>query len=250
MKTLINKTTLSLLVATTLAATATQVQAEPARSLQEPVVQEQWIGMGSGAAFGGVVGGPVGAVIGAVVGGIVGTAVGQDGFIETQNARLSEQAQAIQTLNARNAELEPVLDSYDALKQEMANLRAAQLQRELALAMNVHFRTGSADIEPHFQSQLDEIAELMKQSPEVNWELSGYADRRGTTERNLSLSETRANAVRNYLESRGVNPLQIVTIAYGEEEPLQAEENRESDFFDRRVTLRSQQGPVQTAQSN
>ncbi|UTM60261.1 sortase-associated OmpA-like protein PdsO [Photobacterium sp. CCB-ST2H9] len=250
MKNLMKKTTMTLLVATALAATTTQAQAESARSFNEPVVQEQWIGMGSGAAVGGMVGGPVGAVIGAMVGGILGTAVGQDGYIETQNARLSEQAEAIQSLNARNAELEPVLDSYDTLKQEMANLRATQLQRELALAMNVHFRTGSSEIEPHFQSQLDEIAELMKQSPEMNWELSGYADRRGTTARNLTLSEARANAVRDYLESRGVNPLQIVTIAYGEEEPLQTDENGESDFFDRRVTLRSQQGPVQTAQSN
>ncbi|MCM0148846.1 sortase-associated OmpA-like protein PdsO [Photobacterium galatheae] len=249
-KTLLNKAKLSLLLATTLVVTTTQAQAESVRSFQEPVVQEQWIGMGSGAAFGGLVGGPVGAVIGAMVGGVLGTAVGQDDYIETQKARLNEQAQAIQTLNARNAALEPVLDSYDALKEEMANLRSAQLQRELALAMNVHFRTGSAVIEPHFQSQLDEVAELMKQSPEMNWELSGYADRRGTTARNLTLSESRANAVRDYLESRGVNPLQIVTIAYGEEEPLQADENGESDFFDRRVTLRSQHGPVQTAQSH
>ncbi|WP_249199425.1 sortase-associated OmpA-like protein PdsO [Photobacterium sp. GJ3] len=188
-------------------------------------------------------------MIGAIVGGIVGTAVGQDGYIGSQQAQLDRQTETINHLNARNAELEPLQESYSALQQELASLRVTQQQRDLALAMNVHFRTGSAKIEPHFQSQLDEIAELMKQSPEVNWELSGYADRRGDTERNLSLSEERANRVRDYLESRGVNSVQIVTIAYGEEEPLQVDETGEYDFFDRRVTLRSQQGPVQTAQS-
>ncbi|MDO6582125.1 sortase-associated OmpA-like protein PdsO [Photobacterium sp. 2_MG-2023] len=252
MNTMMKKQALSLLVVTAVMGVSTQVHAgQQSTANTEPVAQqEQWIGMGSGAAVGGLVGGPVGAVIGAMVGGIMGTAVGQEGYIASQTARLSEQQKTIFALNERNAELEPVLNSYQEMQHEMASLRETQQKHDMALAMNVHFRTGSAVIEPHFQAQLDEIAELMKQSPEINWELSGYADRRGGSERNQVLSEERATAVRDYLESRGANPLQIVTIAYGEEEPLKMDESWEYDFFDRRVTLRSQQGPVQTAQSH
>lgn len=252
MNDMMKKQALSLLVATAILGASTQVHAgQQSAAHSEPVAQqEQWIGMGSGAAVGGLVGGPVGAVIGAMVGGIMGTAVGQEDYIASQTARLSEQQKTIVALNERNAELEPVLNSYQEMQHEMASLRETQQKHDMALAMNVHFRTGSAVIEPHFQAQLDEIAELMKQSPEINWELSGYADRRGGAERNQALSEERATAVRDYLESRGANPLQLVTIAYGEEEPLKMDESWEYDFFDRRVTLRSQQEPVQTAQSH
>lgn len=216
---------------------------------------EQLIGLGSGAAMGAVIGGPAGAVVGAIVGGIVGTAVGQDSYIQAQ-------AEEVSSLTARNAELERTSADYNnaqmelaRLQQEVAQARIAERELEarqvdLGLEMNVHFRTGSAVIEPLFMAQLDELAELMKQAPEVSWELSGYADRRGDSMKNYELSKRRVEAVRSYLEQHGVDPEQVLASAFGDQEPLKAEQSFEGDFFDRRVTLRSTQPAVQTAHAN
>ncbi|KLV03417.1 cell envelope biogenesis protein OmpA [Photobacterium aquae] len=212
--------------------------------------QEQLVGIGSGAAVGAAVGGPLGAVVGAMVGGIVGTAIGQDDYIKAQDEELVE-------VTARNQELERISQKYNQaqleiarLEQERYELLNEQRDIELALEMNVHFRTGSEAIEPMFQSQLDEVAEIMKHSPAIRWELAGFADRRGSVDKNLTLSERRVAAVRNYLEQQGVPADQLTTGAFGDKQPLAGEQNFESDFFDRRVTLRSLSGHVQTAQQS
>ncbi|MGF1702641.1 sortase-associated OmpA-like protein PdsO [Photobacterium makurazakiensis] len=213
--------------------------------------QEQLIGLGSGAAFGAIVGGPIGAVVGGMIGGIVGTAVGQDGYIKSQDEELLE-------ITSRNNELERISQRYNQAQIDIARLEQEkndllnieQREIDLALEMNVHFRTGSDVIEPLFQIQLDELAEVMKQAPDMKWELSGYADQRGDSAKNFDLSERRVEAVRAYLEQHGVNGNQIFASAYGDLEPLKSEQNFESDFFDRRVTLRSGASQVSTAHAH
>ncbi|WP_299013081.1 sortase-associated OmpA-like protein PdsO [uncultured Photobacterium sp.] len=254
------KQLISTLIATTLmtsviasaAQANTVVETDDAYKLGQ---QEQLIGMGSGAAFGALVAGPAGVVIGGIIGGIIGTTVGQEDHIKAQDEEVLE-------LTLRNTELERISQHYNQAQLEIARLQQDAIQQDrflqekieqhqidLALEMNVHFRTGSATIEPHFQTQLDELADLMKQAPEVSWELAGYADRRGNSQKNMSLSQRRVEAVREYLELQGVDANQIVAAAYGDQEPLKSEQNFEGDFFDRRVTLRSNNESVQTAHS-
>ena len=49
--------------------------------------------------------------------------------------------------------------------------------------------------------------------------MEGHADERGTREYNLALGERRANAVKEYLVSRGVSANRIETVSYGKERP-------------------------------
>ena len=60
----------------------------------------------------------------------------------------------------------------------------------------MQFRTGSAEIEPHFAKQLVELAEVMKQQPQLHLDLNGFADQRGDEQHNLLLSNQRAENVR------------------------------------------------------
>lgn len=70
--------------------------------------------------------------------------------------------------------------------------------------MNVQFRTGTAEIEPHFARQLDDLAYAMSLSPELMLDLTGYADRRGNSDYNQTLSEQRVEAVKSYLVSQAL----------------------------------------------
>ena len=50
--------------------------------------------------------------------------------------------------------------------------------------------------------------------------IEGHCDERGTREYNLALGDRRANAAKNYLAARGVDPSRITTISYGKERPI------------------------------
>jgi len=68
---------------------------------------------------------------------------------------------------------------------------------------------------------LDQQAEWIKAHPEHNnYKVEGNCDERGTTEYNLALGERRANEVKKYLVSKGVEGSKIQTVSYGKEQPL------------------------------
>ncbi|HYE42527.1 MAG TPA: peptidoglycan-associated lipoprotein Pal [Caulobacteraceae bacterium] len=82
---------------------------------------------------------------------------------------------------------------------------------------------------------LDAQAQWLNRYPNVRIRLEGNADERGTREYNFALGGRRANAVRDYLVSRGVNPSRIETISYGKERPLDPGSNEEAWARNRNV---------------
>jgi peptidoglycan-associated lipoprotein len=88
------------------------------------------------------------------------------------------------------------------------------------LSNTVHFALDRYDIDPQSQRILDSQVSWLRQWPNVPISLEGHCDERGTREYNLALGDRRANAAKNYLVARGVNPGRISTISYGKERPL------------------------------
>lgn len=200
---------------------------------------EALIGLGGGALVGALVGGPVGAIIGAFTGTLIGKSVSDTDTLHVQQRQISLQESQLSELSVKQQAAEKRASEYAKAQQELDELLSAQRQllSELALGLNVQFRTGSSEVESHFLPQLDDVAEVMNLSPELNLELKGYADRRGDVSYNQALSEQRLLEVRGYLIKQGVAAERMTTQAFGALSPLQAEQDRESDVFDRRVTL-------------
>jgi peptidoglycan-associated lipoprotein len=84
----------------------------------------------------------------------------------------------------------------------------------------VHFALDKYDIDPEARAILDSQAAWLAHWPNVPVSLEGHCDERGTREYNLALGDRRANAAKNYLASRGINPARISTISYGKERPI------------------------------
>ncbi|RMG19461.1 MAG: peptidoglycan-associated lipoprotein Pal [Deltaproteobacteria bacterium] len=82
----------------------------------------------------------------------------------------------------------------------------------------VYFDFDSSDLTPEARSILQSNAECLNALGQ-NVVLEGHCDERGTEEYNLQLGERRANAVKKYLVSLGVDPSRIKTVSYGEERP-------------------------------
>lgn len=83
----------------------------------------------------------------------------------------------------------------------------------------VFFDFDSYRINSDGRNALNADAEWLKANPNVNVQVEGHCDERGTTEYNLALGERRANAARDYLVKLGVAKSRVSVISYGEERP-------------------------------
>ncbi|WP_426060869.1 OmpA family protein [Hymenobacter sp. B1770] len=88
-----------------------------------------------------------------------------------------------------------------------------------ALEKPVRFRTNSTIIERSSYPALNKMVRVLKDSTDYSLRVTGHADSRGTDEYNQGLSERRAEAVRQYFTSRGVDANRIITEGKGESEP-------------------------------
>jgi len=85
----------------------------------------------------------------------------------------------------------------------------------------VFFETDSSDLTPQARATLDKQAQwLQRYSQYGQFTVEGHADERGTREYNIALGARRAQAVRDYLASRGIAASRMHTISYGKERPV------------------------------
>lgn len=78
-------------------------------------------------------------------------------------------------------------------------------------------------LKPAATVELDHIAERIRRSSELDSiRVTGYADRIGSANYNIALSQLRANAVRDYLVSRGIGARRITSVGKGEADPVAA----------------------------
>jgi outer membrane protein OmpA-like peptidoglycan-associated protein len=84
----------------------------------------------------------------------------------------------------------------------------------------VHFATDSAAIDTNNRGELNDLATCLKSNRDVRVTVAGNADERGTEEHNQTLAGRRADAVSGYLQTAGVQPSQLKTVAYGTQDPL------------------------------
>ena len=83
----------------------------------------------------------------------------------------------------------------------------------------VLFETDSYSLDDQDRRTLDAHASWLQRNPNVRVTIEGHADERGTREYNLALGDRRANAARNYLQSRGVAANRMNVISWGKERP-------------------------------
>jgi OmpA-OmpF porin, OOP family len=101
----------------------------------------------------------------------------------------------------------------------------------------VNFETNSAKLRPESTAILDGVASTIQQCHCSKVSIHGYTDSVGKPEYNQKLSERRAIAVKDYLESHGA-PAGILTAeGFGEENPLASNKTAEGRAENRRVTV-------------
>lgn len=102
---------------------------------------------------------------------------------------------------------------------------------------DVHFDFDRYSLRPEATRILDEAVNALRTDPTLRVEIEGHTCSIGTAEYNLALGERRANAVRDYLVSRGVDASRLHTVSYGEERPKYDNSREETRRLNRRAAL-------------
>jgi peptidoglycan-associated lipoprotein len=84
----------------------------------------------------------------------------------------------------------------------------------------VFFETDQTELTAQARATLDKQAQWLQQYGNYTFTIEGHADERGTREYNIALGARRAQNVRNYLASRGIQANRMRTVSYGKERPV------------------------------
>ena len=84
----------------------------------------------------------------------------------------------------------------------------------------VFFENDSSELTPQSVATLEKQAQWLQIYNQYTFTIEGHADERGTREYNIALGARRAQTVRDYLASRGVQAHRMRTISYGKERPV------------------------------
>lgn len=112
------------------------------------------------------------------------------------------------------------------------------IEKQQSLRLNnILFETDKFELLPVSYLELDKIVQLMQQNKKMIIELGGHTDDVGSDAYNLQLSQKRADAARNYLISKGVDPKRVTAKGYGESKPQVNNDSDNNRSLNRRVEL-------------
>lgn len=105
-------------------------------------------------------------------------------------------------------------------------------------ADTIHFAYDSSVVRSADKSKIAEVADYLKNHPDLAVRVEGNCDERGTEEYNRSLGERRALAAREVIVGLGVKPDAVDTVSFGEDKPVDSghnesawKQNRRDDFI-------------------
>ncbi|UII32979.1 OmpA family protein [Fulvivirga ulvae] len=104
---------------------------------------------------------------------------------------------------------------------------------------NIYFNFDKATFKDESYNELNKLETMMAQNPGMEIEISGHTDNIGSKDYNKTLSQRRANAVKDYLVKKGIDARRVTAVGYGEERPLASnDDEKEGRELNRRVEFK------------
>ena len=152
--------------------------------------------------------------------------------VEQTQTKVNEHEQRIQQLDR---------STKDAIARANEAGKLAQGKFNYAVVLSddkAHFPVNGHDLSGEAKQQLDDFVEKLKTDDKnVYLEIQGHTDSTGTPAFNMRLGQERADAVRLYLNGKGVALNRMSTISYGESQPVESNKTKEGRSKNRRVVI-------------
>jgi outer membrane protein OmpA-like peptidoglycan-associated protein len=149
---------------------------------------------------------------------------------EAEQARRAAQAEAERAAKAKA--------EADQLMRELSDLKAKQTERGIVLTIgDVLFATGKADLSSEAARSVDKLADFLQKYPNRNVLIEGHTDSVGSDEFNLTLSQKRADSVKEALTSKAIPEERITTKGYGKKYPVASNDTAAGKQQNRRVEV-------------
>lgn len=103
---------------------------------------------------------------------------------------------------------------------------------------NIFFDTDKYDLKDKSITELNKVVRFLNSNPSVVIEIGGHTDDVGNKDYNLQLSLRRANAVKEFLVSKGINPTRLLQKGYGDTRPIRPNNSDLDRSFNRRIEIR------------
>lgn len=113
------------------------------------------------------------------------------------------------------------------------------IKKDVAIILEgITFATGKADIKPESEAKLKEALKTLKTYSSIVVEISGHTDNVGSANSNEKLSQLRAESVKNWLVSKGVDSRRLEAKGYGEATPIADNSTKEGRAKNRRIEFK------------
>jgi outer membrane protein OmpA-like peptidoglycan-associated protein len=153
---------------------------------------------------------------------------------EQKLAASAARSEADTALMAANASAQQAAE----LQRQLEILQAKPTDRGLVLTLgDTLFATGKSELKSGATANLDRIYAFMTEYPNRTAAIEGFTDSMGSDEMNQSLSQRRADAVKNYLVGRGVGSNRLSSSGRGENAPIADNTSAEGRQQNRRVEV-------------
>ncbi len=103
---------------------------------------------------------------------------------------------------------------------------------------NVYFDTGKSSLKPNSFKALNDLVEILKIKNTMVVEIQGHTDNVGKDEENMKLSQDRADEVRKYLVSKGIEAARVTSKGYGPSQPVADNASDAGKAKNRRTSLK------------
>ena len=107
-----------------------------------------------------------------------------------------------------------------------------------SFAQAILFKLESASFESGVTNELDGMLAIMNEYPQAEFAIKGFTDNSGSVSGNLKLSNSRANAVKDYLIANGIPAARLTAVGFGQDSPIASNKTRAGRVQNRRVEVK------------
>jgi outer membrane protein OmpA-like peptidoglycan-associated protein len=117
---------------------------------------------------------------------------------------------------------------------DVPKIAITEIGKPIVLA-GIVFKTNSAEIQPASGQILNDAYETLRDNPKLEVEINGYTDATGSRDKNMKLSDSRANAVRQWLIKKGIDEKRLTAKGFGPDNPIGDNKTAEGKQMNRRI---------------